>query len=146
MKLFDTLRLAGHLVRTRWLLRFRDRTAFEAWQQRQVQRFLGKHVPRSPFYRQFPGQRLTALPIIDKSVMLEHFDGMNTVGIGLGEATAAALAAETTRDFAPELRGITVGLSSGTQGTRGVFLVSPEERARWAGVVKQAGGVIEGAQ
>ena len=135
MRLADTLRLAGHLTLTRWLLRFRDRAAFDAWQQRRVQRFLDKHLPRSPFYRQYAGQPLSALPIVDKQAMLAHFDGMNTAGITLDEAAQAGLAGETTRDFTPELRGITVGLSSGTQGTRGVFLVSPEERSRWAGIM-----------
>lgn len=131
----DTLRLAGHLLRTRWLLRFRDRAAFDAWQARQVRRFLGTHLPRSPFYRPYAGRPLAALPIVDKAAMLAHFDGMNTAGIGLEEATRVGLAAETSRDFAPELHGMTVGLSSGTQGARGVFLVAPQERARWAGIM-----------
>jgi putative adenylate-forming enzyme len=135
MNIPDTLRLGAYLARTRWLLRFRDRAAFEHWQQRQVQRFLDTHLPRSPYYRAYAGQPLSALPVVDKQAMLAHFDQMNTAGIGLEEATRAALAAETTRDFAPELRGMTVGLSSGTQGTRGVFLVSQQERARWAGIM-----------
>lgn len=135
MKLADTLRLGAYLARTRWLLRFRGRAAFERWQQRQVRRFLDTHLPRSPYYRQYAGQPLSALPVIDKQAMLAHFDDMNTAGIGLDDATRAALDAEMTRDFAPELRGMTVGLSSGTQGPRGVFLVAPEERARWAGIM-----------
>lgn len=135
MRFADLLRLAAYLARTRWLLRFRDRAAFEAWQQRRLQRFLDTHLPRSPFYRNYAGQPLSALPIVDKQAMLAHFGGMNTAGIALDEATRVGLAAETTRDFTPELRGMTVGLSSGTQGTRGVFLVSAGERARWAGIM-----------
>lgn len=135
MRPADTLRLAASLLRTRWLLRFRDRAAFDDWQQRQVQRFLDEQLPRCPYYRHHAGQPLSALPVIDKETMLACFDGMNTAGVKLDEATHAALTAETTRDFAPELRGLTVGLSSGTQGQRGVFLVSPEERARWAGIM-----------
>ncbi|WP_167090195.1 F390 synthetase-related protein [Massilia frigida] len=135
MRLADTLRLGAYLARTRWLLRFRNRAAFDDWQRRQVQRFLDKHLPLSPFYRDYAGQPLSALPVIDKQTMLARFDDMNTAGVSLDEATRVALAAETTRDFAPELRGMTVGLSSGTQGTRGVFLVAHEERARWAGIM-----------
>lgn len=135
MKSADTLRLAFALARTRWRPRFRDRATFEAWQQRRLRRFLATWLPRSPFYRQYAGQPLSALPIVDKAVMLAHFDGMNTAGVTLPDATQAALAAEASRDFAPELGGITVGLSSGTQGPRGVFLVSPAERARWAGIM-----------
>lgn len=135
MRPADLLRLASYLVRTRWLLRFHDRSAFEAWQQRKLRRFLARQLPCSPFYRRYAGQPLSALPVVDKEAMLAHFDGMNTAGITLDEATAAGLAAERSRDFTPALRGITVGLSSGTQGTRGVFLVSPQERARWAGIM-----------
>ena len=37
------------------------------------------------------------------------------------------------RSFLPA--GVSVGLSSGTSGTRGVFLVAPEESRRWAGML-----------
>jgi phenylacetate-CoA ligase len=47
-----------------------------------------------------------------------------------------ALQAEESRDFRPALAGgLTVGLSSGTSGHRGLFLVSPQEQAAWAGVI-----------
>lgn len=80
MRRADTLRLAASLVLTRWVLRFRNRAAFEHWQQRKVQCFLDEHLPRSPFYRRFAGQPLSSLPIVDKEAMLAHFDGMNTAG------------------------------------------------------------------
>ena len=40
------------------------------------------------------------------------------------EAEDFAIMAEKTRIFSPKLKGITVGLSSGTSGKRGIFLVS----------------------
>jgi putative adenylate-forming enzyme len=92
-------------------------------------------LPRSQFYRAFSGKLLAQLPIIDKTTMLNRFGDINTAGINLDEATAVALASEVSRDFTSILRGITVGLSSGTQGPRGVFLVSDQERARWAGIM-----------
>jgi putative adenylate-forming enzyme len=135
MRPVDLLRLAWHLACTRWRPRFRDRAAFEAWQAKRIQRFLDRHLARAPWYRPYAGLPLSALPVVDKAAMLARFDGMNTAGVNLHEATRTGLAAETTRDFAPELRSLTVGLSSGTQGPRGVFLVSPAERARWAGIM-----------
>lgn len=135
MRPADTLRLAWHLARTRWRPRFKDRAAFEAWQAKRIQRFLDRRLARAPFYRPYAGRPLSALPVVDKAAMLARFDGMNTAGVTLDAATRAGLAAETTRDFAPELHGLTVGLSSGTQGPRGVFLVAPQERARWAGIM-----------
>lgn len=117
--------------------RARTRAALEAYQARAVERHLRRVLPRSPFYRRhFAGRPLTdwaAAPTINKQVMLAHFDALNTVGVRYDEALALALRAEHSRDFAPTLRGVTVGLSSGTSGTRGLFLVSPAERAAWAG-------------
>jgi phenylacetate-CoA ligase len=67
--------------------------------------------------------------------MMKNFDTFNTRGISKDEAMDVALAAERSRDFAPTLRGLTVGLSSGTSGHRGLFLVSPKETAAWAGTI-----------
>jgi putative adenylate-forming enzyme len=130
-----TLPFARTFARTRWGLRFRDRAALLRWQEKEVARFLARHLASAPYYREYAGCRLDELPVVDKGTMLAHFEGFNTRGISLERASAAALAAEESRDFTPTLDGLTVGLSSGTSGTRGVFLVSPEERARWAGIL-----------
>lgn len=135
MKLPELARLAFHFARTRWHLKFRTRAALEAWQARQIKRFLAAQLPRTAFYRRFAGSTLAQLPIIDKSVMLANFAAMNDAGITLDEATSVALASEASRDFAPALRGVTVGLSSGTQGPRGIFMASDQERSKWAGIM-----------
>ena len=67
--------------------------------------------------------------------MMANFDEFNTRGVTAEAAMSVALAAERTRDFAPTVGGLTVGLSSGTSGHRGLFLVSPAEQAMWAGVI-----------
>ena len=67
--------------------------------------------------------------------MLEHFNQMNTAGIALEAAFALAQRAEQERDFAPTLNGYSVGLSSGTSASRGVFVVSRAEQAHWAGTI-----------
>ncbi|HEY5800175.1 MAG TPA: F390 synthetase-related protein [Burkholderiaceae bacterium] len=135
MSLLDLLRLCAALIRTRWGLRFGDRAAFLRWQRRKVQRFLNLQLARSAYYRPYAGRNLEQLPIMDKAAMRTHFDSINTAGISLEQATKVALQAERTRDFSPVCAGLTVGLSSGTSGSRGVFLVSPAERARWAGIL-----------
>jgi putative adenylate-forming enzyme len=127
--------LAGHFFQTRWLLNFNDRAELEAWQARRIRRFLNKQLIRTPFYRRYADRALEQLPIVDKDVMLRHFGQMNAAGITLEEATAVALASEASRDFAPCLRGITVGLSSGTSGSRGIFLTTAQESAKWAGIM-----------
>lgn len=67
--------------------------------------------------------------------MIQHFEKFNRFSIRKDDAEKTALQAEKDRDFAPSINGITVGLSSGTSGRRGVFLASPEERFNWAGII-----------
>ena len=67
--------------------------------------------------------------------MMEHFNALNCVGIDRDEALSLAIDSEKQREFSGKLGGISVGLSSGTSGARGLFLVSDRERALWAGTV-----------
>jgi putative adenylate-forming enzyme len=137
----STARILATYLRTRYGRRFRTRAALLAWQDAQVQSFLRRMVPRSPFharrFAQHPGgySAWATLPVMDKAAMMAGFDELNSVGVRRDEALALALRAEQTRDFVPTLNGVTVGLSSGTSGSRGLFLVSPAERWQWAGAV-----------
>jgi len=138
MSLRGIPRILWHYLQTR-SRRFRTREELLAWQDRQVKRFLKGTLPRSPYYQ----ERFGALgletwrdwPTIDKAEMMRNFDRLNTVGVSAEDAFRVALEAERSRDFAPMLGAITVGLSSGTSGNRGLFLVSPPERFRWAGAM-----------
>ncbi|WP_368499400.1 F390 synthetase-related protein [Herbiconiux sp. A18JL235] len=133
-----TATLLGRFVTARWGRRSRSRAAFERRRARLLAALL-RRAGRSPFYasRVAPGTtRLADFPVVDKHTVLAHFDELNIRGVRLAEALAVALEAERSRDFAPVVAGdLTVGLSSGTSGRRGVFLVSPRERMLWAGTV-----------
>lgn len=131
----DSLAMAAHFARTRWQLDFRDRDRLAAWQQARLARFLREVLPRAPRYQGLAPADLSELPVMDKAAMMADFQSYNTRGVRLEDAFDIALKAETTRDFAPMLGELTVGLSSGTSGNRGVFLVSPGERVRWAGIL-----------
>ena len=129
-------------ARARWMARrFRARADLEAWQDRRAARHLAFVAARAPH----TAARLRGVPLADggwrglapvgKADLLAHFAEANTAGVRLEEALAVAERAEATRDFAPTLGNLTVGLSTGTSGRRGVFLASPTERAEWAGTV-----------
>lgn len=126
------------LTRRHWS-RLADRASLERWQEERVRAHLKRVRSESPFYRElWEGKDLTQwreLPMIDKAAMMEHFDRLNTAGIRKDEAFALAQQAERTREFTPMINGITIGLSSGTSGNRGLFLVSKQERLTWAGAV-----------
>lgn len=72
---------------------------------------------------------------MDKSVMMERFDEISTSGIAKRDALALALSNERSREFDADLGSHSVGLSSGTSGHRGVFVVSAAERDAWVGTV-----------
>jgi putative adenylate-forming enzyme len=57
------------------------------------------------------------------------------VGITKEEAFSVALSSEESRNFSNKIGDISVGLSSGTSGSRGIFLVSEAESIRWAGYI-----------
>ncbi|MCB1204322.1 MAG: adenylate synthase [Verrucomicrobiae bacterium] len=121
----DRLLILWHFAVTRWLPSPGSRL-----RERRLRRFLRRVKTESPFYRGVERD----LPILTKTEFLANFEALNRFGITLEEATEVALRAERNRDFRPELPGgITVGMSSGTSGTRHVFLVSRGERCRWAG-------------
>lgn len=116
-------------------LRFASRAQLDAYQQRQLARFVDVLCARSTYFAPYRKLPLGQWPTMNKALMLEHFDAMNTEGITLAQAMEAAMAAEHSRDFTPAVGDITVGLSSGTSSRRAVFTVSPREKAQWAGVM-----------
>jgi putative adenylate-forming enzyme len=113
----------------------RSRAELVALQQTRLESFRASVLPRSPLYAPLAREPFTAWPIMTKARWMAEFDRINTAGITLAEAAAAAEQAERSRDFAPTVRGVTVGLSTGTSGSRGVFLVSDVERGQWAGAM-----------
>lgn len=135
-ELFDSASVLWHYIAARRRLgAISSKFDVEKIQAIGMKRFRQKVMTRSPFYREYADAPLSEIPIITKREMLENFDDMNTVGIKLGDALAVGLQAERERDFSPMIDNITVGLSSGTSGSRGVFLVSKQERLRWAGTM-----------
>ncbi len=119
----------------RQLGRLRTREALEAHQQKRLRVFRDQVLRKSAFYAPLLDRRFDEWPVIDKAQWMAQFDSINTVGVALAEATAVAEKAEASRDFKPNVRDITVGLSTGTSGARGVFMASPAERQRWAGTM-----------
>lgn len=131
------MRLA-HVLHAYWQtkrLRFDSRAALEHHQQRKLSRFISTRLTHSPYFAPYVREPFSTWPTMSKAVMMAHFDEMNTAQLKLADVLACALDAERTRDFSRTVKGCSVGLSSGTSGSRGVFVVSPAEQAAWAGVM-----------
>ncbi len=115
--------------------RFADREALLAWQRPRLQRALRRARATFPGYREVSSDDLAAFPLMDRETWLAGFDGLNDRGLNLQECLAASRNAEAGRGFGTTLRGVSVGLSTGTSGRQGAFLTSPAERSRWAGTL-----------
>jgi phenylacetate-CoA ligase len=131
--------IASHFARARWRWATLRGAALERYQDRRARRIVAYALRRAPFYREHwrghDPRDWRALPTVDKQAMMANFDSFNTRGVRRDTAMELALRAEHSRDFQPTLDGLTVGLSSGTSGHRGLFLASPREQAAWAGTI-----------
>jgi putative adenylate-forming enzyme len=114
---------------------FDSREALERHQQEKLDAFRATLIARSRHYARYAAIPISMWPELDKAGMLANFDTMNTAGLKFQKVFDTALACEHSRDFKPKLGKINVGLSSGTSGQRGVFAISDQEAAKWAGIM-----------
>lgn len=100
--------------------------------QARLWRKLTPVIAETPALKTLAGQPLHAFPIVTPSQLRAEFESWNTLGLKQHEAIAAADAAERgeSGEVAP---GVTAGFSTGTSGSRGLFLASRKERARYLG-------------
>lgn len=124
---------------------FSSRAELEQWQHKRVVKFLYKTLPRSPALRQrfadLSPEQWRLLEPTGKAETMASFDSLITKPITRKVAWETAVRAEQNRTVG-QIGSLSIGMSSGTSGTRGLFVVSPMERARWAGAI--LGRVLSG--
>ena len=137
--IMSKLTIVRYFIELRWLHKYPSRARLRAYQDRMINRHVAFLRRTSPYFKDIPKvtsvNELSRLPVMDKQIMMDNFGTMNTVGLDGDEALAIAIKSEKTRDFTQTYDGISVGLSSGTSGRRGLFVVSDHERYAWAGTV-----------
>ncbi len=117
-----------------WNQRHRSSDSLSLYQERKVLDMVNYAMNHSEFYRNYyQGRRVHSmedfhqLPTINKAVMMEHFDGLNTCGLNLEEVMTYAVEKELNQDYLGYyLDRYVVGLSSGTSGNKGIY-VTPKE-------------------
>lgn len=132
--MIEKLSILYYYFLAKYFLRFESRTKLESYQNKKLHLLRTKSFRKSKFYRKYTDSSYADIPIMTKDCMMVNFNDINTLNIDKDKAMSLALQAERTRDFSSSLNGITVGLSSGTSGNRGLFIVKPSERAAWTGV------------
>jgi len=119
--------------------RLNNNKKLAAWQHKKVKTIIKYAMQHSKFYQRFYSNYSSInwqhLPLLNKKILMANFNSLNTAGIDLTVAYNVAIQAENSRDFSPCIGNHTVGLSSGTSGNRGLFLVNDKERLAWAGTI-----------
>lgn len=125
-------------LQTRYFTRYHSRDQLESWQNKRLQKLLNEICLKSEFYKKHLDrnvQNFKSLPLMNKNVMMENFDTLNTVGLKKQTCFDLVIESERTREFKSQIGQYTIGLSSGTSGHRGLFAVSDNEQVHWAAVL-----------
>lgn len=108
---------------------FSDR-AIKDYQWRELNRLIRYAAKKAPYYASIlPNEGLlswddySTLPIMDKTTLMTHFDGINTEGLKRDDIERYAVEKERNKDYLGYYQDrFVVGLSSGTSGNKGLFL------------------------
>jgi putative adenylate-forming enzyme len=148
------LALIGTLDRAvRLALVHRLRRSFYGWdaahlrrhQQQRLDELVAYVARRSPYYRTLRERgwdgSFERLPQLSKAEMIEHFDEINTAG--LRQADLFEFAVRHERDGSTGLfpGGYSVGLSSGTSGSRLPTVLGPSERRQYGSLLFARSGI-----
>jgi putative adenylate-forming enzyme len=106
----------------------------KAYQKKKVMELLKFSMDKADYYKNsFRGYPLDSfsdfyqLPIINKQIMMDNFDGINTCGIALEDVKAYAVEKELNKDYLGYYQDqYVIGLSSGTSGNKGIYITSKE--------------------
>ena len=101
---------------------FNTRGYLEKYQMKKIEKL--KEV-----WKSFPKE------IIDKKSYIKSFDKYNLTHLSYEECLNFGKKQEKDRDFKGKLNNLSVGLSSGTSGTPGVFITNDIEQIKWAAIV-----------
>lgn len=101
---------------------FNTRECLEKYQKKKIEKL--KKV-----WKSFPKE------IIDKKSYIKSFDKYNLTKLTYEECLNFGKKQEKDRDFKGKLNNLSVGLSSGTSGTPGVFITNDVEQIKWAAIV-----------
>ena len=125
-------KIVSTFVKVRYLSKWTSRNELLEYQEEQVRKHLEFLKENSPYFK---NHEITEEFTMNKVFMIENFDELNTLGVKRDEAMEVALNSEKTRNFSQKYKDISVGLSSGTSGHRGMFITTPEEQGIWAGTI-----------
>lgn len=138
----EKIEILKFFIINRYFKKFKNRKKLEKYQEKMILKHLKYLEENSKYFNNILKNTkiknlddLKKLPYMNKTIMMDNFNELNCVNIDKERALNLAINSEKTRKFEEKLNGISVGLSSGTSGNRGLFVVSDKERVQWAGGV-----------
>lgn len=107
-----------------------DRQTLERHQRQRVDAMLAFVGEHSPYYASLLDRKMAFedLPVIDKAIMMAHFDEINTAGLVRDPLVAFKINQERAGNMDLFASEYSIGLSSGTSGNRGLTVLSKAER------------------
>ena len=134
----EKLNVVKYFISMRYFKKFKTREKLEKYQKKMLLKQMKYIKDNSEYFKNIKADSIDdfkKLSYMDKKVMMENFNILNCVGIDRDKALEIAINGEKSRNFDEKLNNISVGLSSGTSGARGLFIISDKERELWAGGV-----------
>ncbi|WP_022819690.1 F390 synthetase-related protein [Fusobacterium russii] len=125
-------KLISIFIKVRFFDKWDSREKIEKYQEKRLKRQMEFFKNNSPYFKE---GKFKEDSFMNKEFMMKNFDELNTVGVKKDEAFKIAIEAEENRNFNNKYKNISVGLSSGTSGHRGIFITTDEEQAIWAGTI-----------
>lgn len=140
--LVDALRLFIHR-------RFYTEKQIKNYQEQELRKLVSISIGNSPFYRErFNGvtiehlEDLEKIPPINKDIMMDQFDRLNTVGLLRDQVQNYAVQKEYDRDYLGYYKDkYVIGLSSGTSGNKGLYVTPRELTEKLPFVFLARGGI-----
>ncbi len=108
--------------------------AVREYQEKKVMELMKFSINHSKYYRDsltdFDWDDFSSfyqMPIINKQIMMDNFDDINTCGLELEDVKAYAVEKELNKDYLGYYKDqYVIGLSSGTSGNKGIYITSKE--------------------
>lgn len=142
-----------NLLTKAWIT-FQLRRRFYRWdharlvrhQQERVSAILAHARRNSRFYSETLDESsgLHDAPVIDKSIMMTHFDDINTAGLARDLLIDFKIRQERSGEIGLFEGRYSIGLSSGTTGSRGLTVLSKSERENYGCAIAARSGLPKG--
>jgi len=115
----------------KYRFKFYSKEQIERYQRSRIKDVVEYAIRNSSFFRKkYEGLNIanfSSLPTTNKKEMMDSLTDYNTVGLTKDEILNFCLEIEKTRDFTKRLKGLNIGMSSGTSGNKGVEIVTKRE-------------------